>query len=72
MPGEVFIALELTPGVLSRKAGEALDDRILYLITAEALLVRQALFVGFVRFGLILIFIGKWVAKEAMKLAITA
>jgi hypothetical protein len=37
-----------------------LGDRIIYLITADALLLIHALFVGFVIFGLILILIGKW------------
>ena len=37
-----------------------MDDKTLYLITADALLVIHTLFVGFVIFGLILIFIGKW------------
>jgi len=37
-----------------------LEDGILYLIAADAILVTHALFVCFVVLGLILIFIGKW------------
>jgi len=37
-----------------------LDDEILYLLAADAILVTHALFVGFVVLGLMLIFIGKW------------
>lgn len=37
-----------------------MDDRTFYLIAADAMLVTHALFVGFVAFGLGLIFIGKW------------
>ncbi len=37
-----------------------MDDKILYLIAADAILLTHALFVCFVVFGLLLIFIGKW------------
>ena len=37
-----------------------MDDTTLYLIAADAMLFTHALFVGFVVFGLSLIFIGKW------------
>lgn len=37
-----------------------MDDEILYLLAADAILVTHALFVGFVVLGLMLIFIGKW------------
>ena len=37
-----------------------MEDGILYLIAADAILVTHALFVCFVVLGLILIFIGKW------------
>ena len=42
----------------------ALDDRLLYLIVADAILVTHVLFVCFVVLGLMLIFIGKWRAWQ--------
>ena len=37
-----------------------MDESLLYLVAADALLVTHALFVGFVVIGLALIFAGKW------------
>lgn len=42
----------------------ALNDRLLYLVVADAILVTHVLFVCFVVLGLILIFIGKWRSWE--------
>ncbi len=37
-----------------------LDDKILYLVAADAILVTHSLFVCFVVAGLVLVFAGKW------------
>ncbi|MDH3387200.1 MAG: DUF2784 domain-containing protein [Gammaproteobacteria bacterium] len=37
-----------------------MDESLLYLVAADALLVSHALFVCFVVIGLLLIFVGKW------------
>lgn len=37
-----------------------MDDKLLYLIAADAILITHSLFVCFVVAGLLLVFIGKW------------